>query len=78
MDNSRLYEAIFIFDEYCEPYKKQDNTNAYSFSSSLSENIFNATLRLLAAHNLIMYEDSGYYATDENLLKIKNLKFKMK
>jgi hypothetical protein len=24
-----------------------------------------------------MYEGNDYYATDENLLKIKNLKFKM-
>lgn len=76
MENDRLYEAIYIFDKYCIPLKNKDNSNLYMLDSSLPENVFYATLRLLAAHNLLIYKDKSFYATDENLLAIKQLKLK--
>lgn len=76
MENNRLYEAIFIFDKYCKPSNEEDKTNMYKINSCLPENIFYATLRLLAAHNLIIYKDNSFYATDENLSAIKQLKLK--
>ena len=76
MENDRLYEAIFIFDKYCVPLNNKENVNLYSLDSSLPENVFYATLRLLAANNLLTYKDKSFYATEENLLTIKQLKIK--
>lgn len=76
MVNDRLYEAIFIFDKYCVPLNNKDNANLYTLDSSLPENVFYATLRLLAANNLLIYKDKTFYATEENLMAIKQLKLK--
>jgi 2-polyprenyl-3-methyl-5-hydroxy-6-metoxy-1,4-benzoquinol methylase len=73
MENERIYEAIFIFDKYCVPLKNKNNASLYTLNSSLPDNILNATLRLLAAYNLLTYKDKSFYATEENLLAIRQL-----
>ncbi len=73
MENERLEEAIFIFLKYCQVVKEMNGSELYSISSSLPENMLNATLRLLAANNLLMYKDKGYYAIAEKLSDIKQV-----
>jgi ubiquinone/menaquinone biosynthesis C-methylase UbiE len=73
MENERIYEAIFIFDKYCIPLKSKNNASLYTLNSSLPENVLNATLRLLAANNLLTYKDKSFYATEDNLLAIRQL-----
>lgn len=74
MINDRLYEAVFVFDKYCKTLNKKDSSNTYTISSELPENIFYATLRLLAANNLISYKDKNFYATDKNIESIQRLR----
>jgi 2-polyprenyl-3-methyl-5-hydroxy-6-metoxy-1,4-benzoquinol methylase len=75
MDSNVLYEAIYIFDKYCE--FKNVNENNYIIISNLPANILNATLRILASQKLIFLKDNSYFATQESVLKINNLVLKM-
>jgi 2-polyprenyl-3-methyl-5-hydroxy-6-metoxy-1,4-benzoquinol methylase len=71
MDIEIINEAIYVFDKYCK-LKKMDNI--YVIHSVLPNNILTATLRILTVNNLLSYKDDKYYATDENILKIEELR----